>query len=53
MLDDLNDMIEGLFIDVVSEGMGTTFGYILMWGMFFGGTFALFSGLMTLLAGTV
>ena len=53
MLDELNEIIEGFVIDVVSEGLGTTVGYILMWGIFFGGTFILFTSLMNLLSSTV
>ena len=53
MLEELNELIENFIIDIASEGIGTTLGYILMWGLFFGGTFALFSGLMNLLSSTV
>ena len=53
MMEQLNEIIDGLAVDIVSEGMGTTFGYILMWGLFFGGTYALFSGFMNLLSSAV
>ena len=53
MLEELNELIEGMLIDIASEGMGTTFGVVLVWGLFFGGTFALFYGLMTLLSSTI
>ena len=39
MLEELNELVEGMIIDITSEGMGTTIGVALMWGMFFGGTF--------------
>lgn len=53
MLDELNELMEGMMIDIASEGMGTALGVALMWGLFFGGTFALFYGLMTLLSSTI
>lgn len=53
MLEELNELIEGMVIDIASEGMGTTLGLILMWGMFFGGAFAVFYGLMILLSSTI
>lgn len=53
MLEELNELLEGIMIDIASEGMGTAFGYVLMWGMFFGGTFAVFYGLMELLSSTI
>lgn len=53
MLEELNELLEGMIIDIASEGMGTTFGLILMWGMFFGGTFTVFHDLMTLLSSTI
>ena len=49
----LNELIEILLMDVGTEGIGTTAGIALMWGLFFGGSFTLFSRLMELLAGTV
>lgn len=53
MLEELNELVEGMIIDITSEGMGTTIGVVLMWGMFFGGTFAMFTRLMQLLSSTV
>lgn len=53
MLEELNELVEGMIIDITSEGMGTTIGVALMWGMFFGGTFAMFTRLMQLLSSTV
>lgn len=53
MLEEINELIEGMFFDIGSEGIGTAMGIVLMWGLFFGGTFAVFYGLMTLLASTV
>lgn len=53
MLDELNQLIESIMIDVASEGTGSAFGIIIMWGLFFGGTFAVFSALMSLLASMV
>lgn len=52
-MEDICDLLEGLMMDVLNEGLGATAGIALMWGMFFAGTYALFSGLLTLLAGTV
>ena len=52
-MDELNELIESLMIDVAEEGIGTTAGIGLMWGLFFGGAFALFQGLLELLASTV
>ena len=53
MLEELNQLIEAMMVDIASEGIGTAFGIALMWGLFFGGTFAVFYGLMTLLSSTV
>ena len=52
-MEELNELIESLLIDVGEEGIGATAGIGLMWGLFFGGAFALFKGLLELLAGTV
>ncbi|MBQ8519468.1 MAG: hypothetical protein IJ455_07715 [Agathobacter sp.] len=52
-MDELNEMIESILIDVAEEGIGTSAGIGLMWGLFFGGTFALFKSLLELLAGTI
>ena len=52
-MDELNELIESFFIDVGIEGIGTTAGIVLLWGLFFGGTFALFKDLLELLAGIV
>ena len=52
-IDELNELIESLMIDVAGEGIGTTAGIALLWGLFFGGAYALFSGVLGLLAGTV
>ena len=49
----LHEMIEGIMIDIASEGMGTTMGFVLMWGMFLGGTYTVFQGFMTLLSSTI
>ena len=52
-MNELNELIESMFIDVGEEGIGTTAGIALLWGMFFCGGVALFAGLLELLAGTV
>lgn len=52
-MDELNEIIESLFLDVGIEGIGTTAGIGLLWSLFFGGAFTLFIGLVELLAGTV
>ena len=52
-MEELNELIESLMIDVAEEGIGTTAGIGLMWGLFFGGAFMLFQGLLELLASTV
>ena len=52
-MEKLNEIIEGLMIDVTSEGMGTTMGFLLMWGLFFGGTFTVFHSVMNLLSSTI
>lgn len=52
-METLNEIMEGIIIDITSEGMGTTMGFILMWGLFFGGTFTVFHGVMTLLSSTI
>ena len=53
MLKELNEIIEGVTIDIASEGMGTAVGMALMWSLFFGGTFTVFYWIMTLLASTI
>jgi len=52
-MEEINELIESMMIDVAEEGIGTVAGIGLMWGMFFGGTFTLFRGLLELLAATV
>ena len=52
-MEEISDLLEGIMMDVLNEGIGTTAGIVLMWGMFIGGTFTAFSALMTLLAGTI
>lgn len=52
-MDELNEWIESMVIDVAEEGIGTAAGIGLMWGLFFGGAFVLFQGLLELLAGTI
>jgi hypothetical protein len=52
-METLNEIVEGVIIDIASEGMGTTMGFILMWGMFFGGTYAVFHEFMLLLSSTI
>lgn len=53
MLEELNEIMESIIVDIASEGMGTTLGLILMWSGFFGGTYTLLNGLMTLLSSAV
>lgn len=52
-MNELNELIESILIDIGAEGMGTTAGIVLLWGLFFGGAFALFQGLLELLASTI
>ena len=52
-MEELNELIASLVIDVGVEGIGTTAGIGLMWGLFIGGGFALFQGVLELLASTV
>lgn len=52
-MEDLNDLIEGVMVDILQEGVGATAGIALMWGLFFAGSSALFSGVLTLLASTI
>ena len=49
----LNEQIESMLLDVGLEGLGTASGIALLWGCFFGGTFALFHELLNLLAQTI
>ena len=53
MLEEMKEILETMIIDIASEGMGTAMGMALMWGLFFGGTFTVFYGIMTLLASTI
>ena len=53
MLEELNELIESMLLDIASEGTGAALGIALMWGLFFGGTFTIFSALMTVLISTV
>ena len=52
-MDEINQIIESLIIDVAEEGVGTSAGIGLLWTLFFGGAFAAFQRILTLLAGTV
>ena len=52
-MDELNELIESLMIDVAEEGIGATAGIGLLWGLFFTGAFAAFSGILNLLASTI
>ena len=52
-MDEWNELIESLFIDVAEEGVGTTAGIGFLWGLFFGGVFAAFEGIMSLLVSTI
>ncbi len=52
-MNEINELIESLIIDVAEEGIGTSAGIGLLWALFFGGAFAAFQGILTLLAGTV
>lgn len=49
----LNELIESMLLDAGVEGLGTAAGIGLLWGCFFGGTFALFRDILELLASTV
>jgi len=52
-MNELNELIESLMIDVAEEGIGATAGIGLLWGLFFTGAFAAFSGIINLLASTI
>lgn len=52
-MDDINELIESLMVDAAEEGIGTTAGLGLLWGLFFTGAFAGFAGLLNLLASTI
>ena len=52
-MEELNELIESIMIDVAEEGIGTTAGIGLLWGLFFGGAYAIFQGLLELLASTL
>lgn len=52
-MDEINELIESLMVDVAEEGIGTTAGLGLLWGLFFAGVFAGFAGLLNLLASTI
>ena len=52
-MNELNELIESMLIDVGVEGIGTTAGIALLWGMFFCGSVALFVGVLELLIGTI
>ena len=49
----LNELMESILLDIGVEGLGTAAGITLLWGCFFGGAFALFHGILELLASTV
>lgn len=52
-MDELNELIESLMIDVAEEGIGATAGIGLLWGLFFIGSFDVFSGILELLVSTI
>ena len=52
-INELNELVESLIVDVAEEGVGTTAGIGLLWGLFFGGAFAAFSGILNLLASAI
>ena len=52
-MDEINELLESLFVDVAEEGIGATAGIGLIWGLFFAGLFAGFAGVLTLLASTI
>lgn len=52
-MDEINELIESLLIDVAEEGLGTTAGIGLLWGLFFAGTFTGFTELLELLVSTI
>lgn len=52
-MDEINELIEAIIIDVAEEGIGSSVGMGLIWGMFFGGTFTAFSGIISLLVSTI
>ena len=52
-LNEINAVIEGTIIDIVSEGMGTTFGLIMMWEMLTGGSFSIINEIMNVLVSAI
>lgn len=52
-MNELNELIEGLMIDVAEEGIGATAGIGLLWGVFFTGAYAGISGMINLLVSTI
>ena len=52
-MNELNELIENLMIDIAEEGIGATAGIGLLWGLFFTGAYASFSGIINLLASTI
>lgn len=52
-MEEINELIESLLIDVGIEGIGTTFGIGLMWGLFFTGGFAVFHMVLETLVSTI
>lgn len=52
-MEELNELIESLLVDIAEEGLGATAGIGLMWGLFFGGAYAAFTGILNLLASTI
>ena len=52
-MEELNELIDAFFLDVALEGIGTAAGIALMWGLFFGGAYALFQRILELLASTI
>ncbi len=52
-MNELNELIESFMIDVAEEGTGATAGIGLLWGVFFAGAYASFSGIINLLASTI
>jgi len=52
-INELNELVESIILDVAEEGIGATAGIGLLWGLFFTGAFAAFSGILNLLASTI
>ena len=52
-MNEINELIESIIIDIAEEGVGAAAGLALLWGLFFGGAYAAFNGILTYLSSTI